>query len=262
MTHFVFCHGFGFDASFWERIAPYFSQEKCSFIDLGYFNNRVDIQCLQEQRIVAIGHSIGLSKLISTYSFDYLIGLNGFINFLGSDLAIYTADTSKVDRKMSGELAQRTLVREHKRIPKFDASNLKVSAVYQKRLKELKALRSSFLKDAKTTLRNFYSRCGTPELIECTDFSKLDLDLILSDFDWLQKEYKLPEVPTLILSSDDDMVLPHTITSDNFSKHPHIKIDSITNAGHALGFRKPLEVYEKIMSFLNRLTNFDDKITN
>ena len=52
MTHFVFCHGFGFDTHFWKRIAPYFSQEKCSFIDLGYFNKRTEIQHLENQAIV------------------------------------------------------------------------------------------------------------------------------------------------------------------------------------------------------------------
>ncbi len=214
MTHFVFCHGFGFDIHFWERIAPYFSQEKCSFIDLGYFNNRIENQHLHNQAIIGIGHSIGLSKLLSMYSnFDGLIGLNGFINFLGSD-----------------------------------------QAIYKKRQTELKALRSGFLKDADTTLRNFYVRCGAAELIEYNDFSNLDLDLILSDLQWLQKEYKLPNVPTLILSSDDDMVVPHSIISDNFREKPWVKQASIMDAGHVLGFRKPGEVYEKIMSFVNDRT--------
>lgn len=214
MTHFVFCHGFGFDTQFWERIAPYFSQEKCSFIDLGYFGNRVDNTYLCNQRVIGIGHSVGLSKLISMYSnFDYLIGLNSFVNFLGSD---------QVERK--------------------------------KRQKELNALRLSFLKDPDSAIKNFYIRCDIEELIECTDFSSLNRDLILSEFEWLQKEYKLPEVPTLILSSNDDLVVPHAITSDNFSKQQYIKIDSIMNGGHALGFRKPLEVYRKIMSFLNDTT--------
>ena len=211
MTHFVFCHGFGFDTHFWERLAPYFSQEKCSFIDLGYFNNRIDSQYLHNQSIIGIGHSIGLPKLVSMYNnFDYLIGLNSFVNFLGSD---------RLERK--------------------------------KRQVELNALRANFLRNPDFTLRSFYSRCGTPELIECNDLSNLNLDLILSDLQWLQKEYNLPDVPTLILSSDDDIVVPRSIISDNFSKQHWVKQDSIMDAGHALGFRKPVEVYEKIMSFLD-----------
>jgi pimeloyl-[acyl-carrier protein] methyl ester esterase len=147
-------------------------------------------------------------------NFEYLIGLNSFINFLGSD-----------------------------------------QTIYKKRKKELQALRSSFLKDSDSTLRNFYFQCSAQELIKYNDFSNLDLDLILSDLQWLQKEYKLPEVPTLILSSDDDIVVPNIITSDNFSNQPWVKRARITEAGHAVGFRKPAEVYEKIMSFLNVRTS-------
>jgi hypothetical protein len=43
---------------------------------------------------------------------------------------LYTSSTSKVARKTSGELAQRILIREHKRIPKFDVANLEVQEVY------------------------------------------------------------------------------------------------------------------------------------
>jgi len=40
MIQFVFCHGFGFNIHFWDNLAPYFAQEKCSFIDLGYFKKQ------------------------------------------------------------------------------------------------------------------------------------------------------------------------------------------------------------------------------
>ncbi len=214
MTHFVFCHGFGFDPHFWERISPFFSKENCSFIDLGYFNNKKENKYLENEAIIGIGHSMGLSKLLSMCSnFDCLIGLNGFVNFLGSH-----------------------------------------QAMYQKRQKELKALRSSFLKDADTTLRKFYVRCAVPQLLEYNDLSKLDVGLIVSDLQWLQKEYELPDVPTLILSSSDDVVVPRSVVLDNFRKQPRVKLDSIMDAGHALGFRKPREVYEKIMSFLDDRT--------
>ena len=43
---------------------------------------------------------------------------------------VYTSDNSRVGRKTSGEFAQRTVVREHKRIPKFDTPNLELSEVY------------------------------------------------------------------------------------------------------------------------------------
>lgn len=211
MTHFIFCHGFGFDPHFWEPLAPYFSHEKCSFIDLGYFNHPVAPSLLQHEVIIGVGHSIGLSKLIAMYPHvDCLIGLNSFVNFLGTD-----------------------------------------QVLHRKRQKELNALRASFLRAPDATLRSFYSRCGATELIPCHDVSRLDLSLILSDLQWLEKEYTLPEVPTLILSADDDIIVPCSITSDNFSKQAWVKRNSIINAKHALGFRQPAEVYTKMMSFLN-----------
>ena len=211
MTHFVFCHGFGFDTHFWDRLAPYFSQERCSFMDLGYFNHQLELPSLHHQPLIGIGHSIGLSKLVSMSSkFDYLIGLNGFVNFLGSD-----------------------------------------QVVRKKRQREIKALRASFLRAPESTLKSFYTRCGADELIAAHNLSHLNLNLVLSDLQWLEKEYTLPEVATLILSSEDDIVVPQSITSDNFSEQPWVKQECIMEAKHALGFRKSAEVYEKIMSFLN-----------
>lgn len=46
------------------------------------------------------------------------------------ELSKYTANTSRVGRQTSGERAERTAVREHTRIPKFDAPNLEVLKVY------------------------------------------------------------------------------------------------------------------------------------
>jgi hypothetical protein len=43
---------------------------------------------------------------------------------------VYTEETSSCARKMRGELAEPTLVGEHKRIPKSDNSNDEVSKVY------------------------------------------------------------------------------------------------------------------------------------
>jgi pimeloyl-ACP methyl ester carboxylesterase len=47
-----------------------------------------------------------------------------------SKLCTYTEETSRVGRKMSGELAEPILIGEHKRIPKFDNPNLEVLKVY------------------------------------------------------------------------------------------------------------------------------------
>lgn len=84
---FVFCHGFGFDADFWNNLRPYFSKEDCLFLDLGYFGKEnMHIPIDHDVELIGIGHSIGLMKLIALdVNFTKLIGLQGFINFLGFD---------------------------------------------------------------------------------------------------------------------------------------------------------------------------------
>ncbi|KDO03674.1 palindromic element RPE5 domain protein [Rickettsia tamurae subsp. buchneri] len=52
------------------------------------------------------------------------------ISIFNKQCPIYTFDTSKVGSQISGEPAQRTIVCEHRRIPKFDVPNLEVSKVY------------------------------------------------------------------------------------------------------------------------------------
>ncbi|WP_218459978.1 mitochondrial fission ELM1 family protein [Rickettsia sp. TH2014] len=42
----------------------------------------------------------------------------------------YTVETSKVESQISGEPAERIIIREHRRVPKFDVPNLEVSKVY------------------------------------------------------------------------------------------------------------------------------------
>ena len=213
MMQFVFCHGFGFDIHFWDHLVPYFSQKNCSFIDLGYFKCPASPLNFQEQTIIGIGHSLGLLKLISMYeNFNYLIGLNSFVNFLGNDQTLHGI-----------------------------------------RYRELTALKQSFTKNPVQTLKNFYKRCGVRQFVNQRMTSHLDLNLILSDLEFLKKDYALPPIPTLILTSNDDSVVPKEIIEDNFLRpsSPQVQVDIIPNTQHGLGFKKPLEVYEKIMGFLN-----------
>ena len=124
--HFIFCHGFGFDKSCWGTLAPYFSKEQCTYLDLGYFGNKCDFVKNDNVPTIGIGHSLGFSKLLNlNIKFDYLIGLNSFINFLGNE------------------------------------SNL-----HQKRELELTLLKKQFKKSPTTTMNNFYQTCGLSKKIE------------------------------------------------------------------------------------------------
>ncbi|MEG0036616.1 MAG: hypothetical protein RSB82_01735 [Victivallaceae bacterium] len=214
---FVFCHGFGFNAHFWDPIAQYFSQEVCSFIDLGYFKRPMHLSELQETKIVGIGHSLGLLKLNRMYeNFDCLIGLNGFTDFLGRDRVLR-----------------------------------------ETRLRELNELRERFIKNPDRTLKSVYKRCGIPEFVDFCDFSDIDLNTALADIEFLKTKHDFSTVPTLIINSDNDTIVPFKIVEDNFlhRSNPYLRLDVMTNARHCLGFGKSSEVYTRIMSFLNEIFN-------
>lgn len=212
MSHFVFCHGFGFDIKFWNNLNKYFVYEKCTFIDLGYFKKPYLPKQLNNEKIIGIGHSIGLVKLINLYNnFECLIGLNSFVNFLGNNVELKN-----------------------------------------KRHIELMALKKQFLKNPTKALNAFYRRCGISNTIDSE--TELNLDLILSDLKLLHNHIDLPKVPTLIIASDNDTIVPKSVIDDNFVLQSNVKIQMIQNCHHAVGFLKPLHVYKIIMSFL------DDKI--
>lgn len=88
---FVFCHGFGFDATFWNPLRPYFIGADTIYLDLGYFDNPcMLIHADDAVDFIGIGHSLGLMKLMSLgIKFKCLVGLHGFIHFLGFDQQLY-----------------------------------------------------------------------------------------------------------------------------------------------------------------------------
>lgn len=211
MIQFVFCHGFGYDLHYFNHLAPYFAQYECYFIDLGYFNKPIKLPKLKKHKTIAIGHSFGLVKLVQM--FENFDSLIGLGSF-------------------SNFLGQDQTLREI-------------------RQRELRSLQLSFMKNPISTLTNFYSRCGVAEYIDRANNSKLNLDLILADIELLTTNYTLPNVATLILTSDDDPIVPKSIILDNFSKQAHVHIESITGLKHSYGYTQPFEVYKKIIRFLH-----------
>ena len=81
--HIILCHGFGFDHHFWDRFIPYVSNHTYSRMDLVHINTLVT-PVFKDDVTIGIGHSLGFLKLCAMEDhFDALIGLNGFLNFLG-----------------------------------------------------------------------------------------------------------------------------------------------------------------------------------
>lgn len=211
MRHFIFCHGFGFDADFWKNISPYFAAEKCTYLDLGYFDAAAkDIPDDGGQRI-GIGHSLGLLKLLETNKkFDALIGLNSFVNFLGNE------------------------------------PNLR-----KKRLADLVLFKEYLEKSPIDTLDNFYQRCGIPheDIKKQLDLHQnrllADLDHLSMDVAVPKT------IPMLIIGTLDDPITPSALLYDNFDNHSNVLIEILATGKHALGFLEAEKIYRRITSFLH-----------
>ena len=208
MNNFVFCHGLGFNPSFWQNLRRYFSEKTSMYIDLGYFSN-INIPSIHNTNItIGIGHSLGLTKLLeSGIKFEFLIGINSFINFLGNN-----------------------------------------EKIRNKRMLEYKAMIRNFKNNPQTTLDHFYKICGIQPLDTCS----LNKEAIFSDLVLLKQSYLLPTtVPTLIIASKNDLIVPLDLVYDNFQHYHNVNIELIDSSSHVLGFMEPLLVASKILSFIN-----------
>ncbi len=104
-TCYVFCHGLGLDRSFWRFLKPYFEKEETFYCDLGYFGEPSFPSEIHPEKFdyVGVGHSLGLIKLLALpIPWRSLIGLHGFINFLGYDSSLRVRRT----REWKGLCAQ------------------------------------------------------------------------------------------------------------------------------------------------------------
>ena len=96
MTHLVFCHGFSYSPDYWANLAPLLPDFTIHHMDLGYYGNPITPDI--DEPVIGIGHSLGLIKLMQqNYRFKALIGINGFVNFLGSDPHIHKRRALELD---------------------------------------------------------------------------------------------------------------------------------------------------------------------
>jgi pimeloyl-[acyl-carrier protein] methyl ester esterase len=210
---FVFCHGFGFDATYWQAMRQHCQPHPVWCMDLGYggATQHVMKDNLREGAcVIGIGHSLGFSKLLqSGLPFDYLIGLNAFRNFLG-----------------------------------FDAK------LASKRARELAQLSTRLTRSAQHGLALFYQRTGVPAPVN--HWQTVNQAQLLADLSALAYPVSdLPDIKQLILASVDDPVVPPELVWDNFAACPHVTVEILPNGQHALGYRESSLVMQRIMSFIN-----------
>lgn len=198
-NYYVFCHGFGFDASFWNHLKPYFEGEETFYCDLGYFGERrFPSKILTDQfNYIAIGHSFGLIALLDLpIPWSCVLGLNGFVDFLGNEPVLKAA-----------------------------------------RLREWTALQARLKRSPMVTLSLFYKRVGvlnTPAW-EAMDEARLQEDLERLVIPPPPSSFN----KMILLSAKDDVVVPPSLIEDNLKRHSEIRLDYVDEGKHALGHALP-----------------------
>ena len=208
---FVFCHGFGFDNSYWKKLQPYFAYDDSIFLDLGYFGSEVLYQ-LQDKdaEIIGVSHSLGFTKLLSSnIKFSALIGLQGFIDFLGKD-----------------------------------------QILHKKREQDLLKMTNQFNADPKRALHSFYKQCGKvekPKNLDKLNKNKLCKDLgILSRRMPIPNNY-----PILVIGAENDIIVPPELIYDNFPNNPNVTIHMEKTGQHCFMSIHSELIYQRIVSFIN-----------
>ncbi len=76
---YLLCHGFGFTHEYWRNFVPLLEKDDVEFFDENFVPDEKKIY-------VGVGHSLGFLMLNNSgIKFHALIGLQGFLNFCGSD---------------------------------------------------------------------------------------------------------------------------------------------------------------------------------
>jgi pimeloyl-[acyl-carrier protein] methyl ester esterase len=84
-------HGWGFSNEYWRNLVPLLDG------DIVFFDD--DYKIDKTKRYIGIGHSVGFQKLNNSgINFDFLVGLQGFLNFCGSEPSEKKLREENIDR--------------------------------------------------------------------------------------------------------------------------------------------------------------------
>ena len=98
-------------------------------------------------------------------------------------------------------------------------------------------------------MENFYQRCGVDDIMPIPQ--SCNLNTMSKDLDVLKKDVVPPKIPTLLLSSMDDPIVPNIVIHEHKNEYYHIFFEHIEGAQHAMGLKKTEQIFQKVMSFLH-----------
>ena len=91
---YILAHGFGFNNDYWQNLISYLPG-KWRFFEPG-------MSLAGDRKYIGIGHSLGFLKLNNSgLWFDYLVGLQPFLNFCGTDRRLHEFRKQQLDKVIS-----------------------------------------------------------------------------------------------------------------------------------------------------------------
>ena len=211
---FIFAHGFGFSNQYWSNLLPYFQKEEWCFFDSSQ-------KQIYGKKYIGIGHSLGFAQLCSSgMKFECLIGLHGFLNFLGNQPALRAVRKRALDKMICD------FQNDHiNSLEKFHAT-------------------CGYAFDSKNSGQNNIAPASTVP-------SKIDL---LKTLHLLNDTFCFSHQPqkTVILGANDDKIVPISIQKDNFAHMPNISMKFVPTANHCLGHNNIDFVYQAIRECINQ----------
>jgi pimeloyl-[acyl-carrier protein] methyl ester esterase len=209
---FVLCHGWGYKKSFWDNLFKDQLQKYSTIIlDIGYFQSPHLPKIEKEEDTLLIG--IGHSSgLIHLSKYDARFDLLIGINSFVDFLGHF-------------------------------------SPFYDLRLKELEHMIKAFKINPSITIKRFHNRCGREyEFLA----EHLNRDLSLSHLELLKTSFSLqPQIPTLILSTKNDLVVPPEIIYYNFKDYSNVEVETLDMAYHVPSLYESTLLYSKILNFIS-----------
>lgn len=115
------------------------------------------------------------------------------------------------------------------------------------RRKNLERMMHAFVQNQRQALQFFHNLCGFSGEIPIN----LATETLIEDLKLMQQAFPLRPIPTLILGSRQDKVVPPEILEDNFK--PPVVLKFVEGINHTLGFSKPQETFAAIKNFLKSL---------
>jgi pimeloyl-[acyl-carrier protein] methyl ester esterase len=258
---FVFCHGFGFDSSFWNDLRPYFSKEESIYLDLGYFgeysNRQVD-PCVHAYSNALKNWNSSLAKVSCSNAEPFLgVRLQESLYGINSSVCLgIPAACSDIEwigighsigflKLVQSPIPFKALV-GLQAFTNFFGYNRRIQ---QRRRFEYELFLKQLHESPQNTLRRFYKICGLvldEKRLEYLDSQRLHDDCRLLD----AKEERIFCKQIRILGSWDDSIVSPELIMDNFFNRSGVTISMTDEARHALGVKQVQWVYSEIKRFL------------